>query len=129
RGTDGGVQESIARTFDNRTADWLISLPQTEAVTRIESASNASVTRTTDWTFDAYGRVQTVTLEKDNPDTTATEVATYGFDPFGLLRDVGRAGKNAPSQAVHFDYAPSFPGAPDERVFPNQVWASHSDAA
>jgi len=47
---------------------------------------------------------------------------------FGKLH-VHPAAPSLPTQETHFEYAPVFPGQPDERIYPSQIWQQHVPAA
>ena len=135
------VSEQIAMTYDNRLinaehdgADWLIGLLTQRKVTRTDTAHGLkTVTRTTDFTNDERGRLQKVEVEKASVNPDVRETTTYGYDALGVQNRVTTvagdpAAPSLPPQETHVEYAPVFPGQPDERIYPSQIWQQHVPA-
>lgn len=120
----GVMTEKVTISYDNRVADWLIGLPTRQTVTRYPA-----VTRTVDFTHDALGRLVKVEVEKDNSDPDVRKTTSYTYDSFGVRRSTRVAAPGVPDQVSHTEYVPVFPGQPDEKVYPSQVWSEHSVAA
>jgi RHS repeat-associated protein len=131
--TAGGVTEESRFGYDlepQRRLDWLISLQTTTGTTRSEAGgSPAPVTRSSENHYDDLGRLDTVWLEKGNPDAGVRQTTTYEVDPAGVVRTLTISAPNRPSRVDHVDYAPVFAGQPDEEVYPSQLWSEHGVAA
>jgi len=130
RKTIGGTSTWVNTAFDNRKADWLISLPTTQTVMAAEPTGGpATTTRTSERHYDGLGRLDAVYREKGNPNPDIPETAGYSYDGFGVLTGTTVAAAGLPARVTHLEYAPVFPGQPDERIFPSQAWAEHDQQA
>jgi len=127
--TTGGVTEDATYGYDltqPRIEEWLISLRTTTEVTRSEADGDpAPVTRRTENGYDDLGRLETAWVERNNPDPDVRQTTTYGLDPTGVLRTTTVSAPNRPDQVSHTEYAPVFPGQPDELIYSSQQWSEH----
>ncbi|MEO3813452.1 FG-GAP-like repeat-containing protein [Sphaerisporangium sp. B11E5] len=126
--TAGGVTRTVVSTYENRTWNWLVGLPQTRTETAAEAdPAVPPVTRRTGFIHDDLGRPHQVALEKDNPDLDQRLTTTQWYDGLGVpVLDVAAAA-GLPSRVTHTEYDPVYPGAPDERIHPSQTWSEHPD--
>ncbi|MDX2086645.1 MAG: FG-GAP-like repeat-containing protein [Kofleriaceae bacterium] len=134
RTTKDGVSSVTELAYEYRVADWLIGLVRQEAETRFEPAAPLeAVTRTTDYGYDDQGRLAWVANELDASDPDVRTTLTFGRDALGAITSVTRSGASKTagptSRTVNVEYAPTFGGQPDERIFVSQVWAPFPTAA
>ena len=128
--TDSGTREDVTTVFDNRVADWLVSLPVSQTLTVTEAdPAVLPVTRRSARAYDTLGRIASLSEEPGSTDPSLQSAATFDIDDIGLLRSVTRSAPGALTQVTHFEYDSALAGAPAERVFPSQVWASHDVAS
>ena len=129
--TTGGVTETVHVDFDNRVADWLINLPVRSTVKREEPDNDPiAVTRTAEKHYDAKGRLDLTWVERNNPDLDLRRTTYVDYDQLGVARKtrVVAGDPAAPAltpRVTHTEYAPVFPGQPDEEIYPSQVWSEH----
>ena len=126
RWTAGGVVEFVSNWYNYSPQVWLVGLQGTHCVSRTESdPGQSSVTRCEEYTHDALGRLATISVEGGNANPDIPLTTTLGYDDLGLPTSMTFVADGVPPRAAHVEYAPSFPGQPDERVFPSQFWAEH----
>lgn len=122
-----GTSTAMRSTFLNDTADWLIGLPLTREVTATEAGGAPPVTRSTEYATNARGQIETLWIEKNDP--ALYQTTTFTYDPtYGLPTGATASGVGALPRTLHYEYDPLYPGAPDEKVFASQVWATHGGA-
>ena len=131
RWTQGGVTEAVGNTYDYRPISWLMGLPQEHCVKKIEEATpgQPEVTRCETYTHDWIGRLATLSIEEGNLDSDIPQTTTFAYDGLGLSTSITFEAADVSPLTAHTEYAPMFPGQPDERVFPSQVWADHDVVA
>jgi RHS repeat-associated protein len=129
--TLGGVTEGVSNTYEYRPLDWLISLPHEHCVRKTEEAApgTPSVRRCETYTHDFSGRVATASIEEGDLNPDIPETTTFAYDTLGLSTSITFEAAGIASRTAHTEYEPVFPGQPDERVFPSQVWADHDVVA
>ncbi|MET7458400.1 FG-GAP-like repeat-containing protein, partial [Streptomyces sp. NPDC005574] len=154
----GGTTTDTATSYDlsqQRQADWLTGLPDTVTATAWEPGADTSdpakgVTRHVASTFDGKGRLQSVTHEKGNADTSLTDTTTYTLDHGqadgpGVLTQITESAAGRPDGVTHLEYSlppignpadpdyfpggQPFPGQPEEEIDPVQTWTEHTDTA
>lgn len=126
RWTTGGVTETVSDTYEYRTAFWLVGLPLTHCVYKLEDdPTKPPVERCQAYTHDVFGRLDTASIEDGNLNPDIPETTTVSYDDLGLPTTVSFSAAGVPPRTAHTEYAPMLPGQPDERVFPSQVWAEH----
>lgn len=124
--TRNGLKTEVAALTDHDTAHWLLGLVSERTVTRTEAQKNAvPVTRTTDFTYTAQGRIASVAVEKNDPDPSIPSMTTTSYDDYGQITSATTTVANEPSRTLHFDYSNAWPGAPDEHLFASASWADH----
>lgn len=133
-----GVTEEVVTTYDNRVADWLISLPTKTRTTRSEyDGTPAPVTRTTDSHFDALGRLDIMYTERDSANLDLRSTISHELNVYGLPRTTTVSTPGLATQTFRYDYAPAFLGQPDEKISisrtstdnPNPALASWEETA
>ena len=126
RQTVGGVKEFVANWYDYYPQDWLVSLPDVHCVSKTEAdPGQLSVQRCEVYTHDALGRLATISIEEGNLNSDIPLTTTLSYDDLGLPTSMTFVAAGVPPRTAHIEYEPSFPGQPDERVFPSQFWAEH----
>jgi RHS repeat-associated protein len=128
--TTGGVESSVINGYDYSSPDWLVTLQRLHCVINAEAdPGQLPVTRCEEYTHDALGRLDTILVEgaTANPDIPLT--TTFSYDDLGLPTSIAFTAAGVLPRTAHIEYAPSFPGQPDERVFPSQFWAEHDVTA
>ena len=133
RSTVGGVFDQVDIHYDNRVADWLISLPVDATHIRIEpGCSSSSCERTdryTEYHYDPLGRLDVVSIEPNDPDPGNGQTTRYGYDALGLVRTVTVSAANQPDRVTHTEYGPLVAGWANEEIYPSQVWSEHDPIA
>jgi RHS repeat-associated protein len=130
--TVGGTTSTTSTIWDNRFASWLVSLPTFECTTA-SSATATPVTRCLTYEYDALGQRTKVIREKDAADLSLRSTTSYAYDPTGVPVAITRTALDGngvqASREIRIEYAPMWPGQPDEKVFPSQVWTPLDDLA
>ncbi|MEV0568506.1 FG-GAP-like repeat-containing protein [Dactylosporangium sp. NPDC050588] len=130
RAVTGGSTQTVKTDFDNRLADWLISLPVHEETTSsVPGNVPPQVTRTVDNGYDALGRLDTTWLEKNNPDPDVRQRVTSVIDAYGVTRSTTVSADGLPDRITHLEYTPMFAGQPNEEIYTSQLWYEHNVAA
>jgi RHS repeat-associated protein len=128
--TQGGVTEAVGNEYEYWPMSWLMGLPQKHCVTKVENdPAKPPVMRCETYTHDLLGRLATVSIEDGNPNPDIPETTTFAYDDLGLSTSITFESAGIPTRTAHTEYEPVFPGQPDERVFPSQVWADHDVVA
>lgn len=128
--TSDGVSESVVNTYDYVPQDWLVSSPRSHCVEKAEAdPGQPSVVRCEGYTHDALGRLATTLVGSGSPDPDVPLLTAYSYDDLGLPTSIAFSADGVTARTTHIEYAPSFPGQPDERVFPSQFWAEHNVTA
>ncbi|WP_436501747.1 RHS repeat-associated core domain-containing protein [Actinokineospora sp. HUAS TT18] len=132
--TTGGITETVHTDVENRTAEWLLGLPLRRTVKREEPDNTpAAVTRTYSYHHDDRGRLDTTWIEKDSPDPDVRSMSAVHYDEWGVQDTVtvvagDPASPALPPRVTHIRHDPVFPGQPDERIHPSQVWTEHDQS-
>jgi RHS repeat-associated protein len=125
-----GVTEVVSSTYDYRPSDWLVGLPEKHCDKKLEyDPAVVPVTRCETFTHDVFGRLTTSSIEVGNVSADIPETTTFAYDDLGLSTSITFAASGVATRTAHTDYAPLFPGQPDERVFASQIWAEHDVTA
>ncbi len=124
-GVMNGAMNIVAIQFENRLEEWLIGLPIDTTVS--STVKGVTVTRHSTAQFDALGRLERADIEPGNADPSLTSWSSFTYDSiYGLLTSTTVQGSAfAGPRTSRAEYGVSYPGAPDEKVFPSQVWADH----
>jgi RHS repeat-associated protein len=135
RWTTNGVTETAVIGFGdqpNRLAQWQVGLASDLTLSRIEPGG-ARVDRRVNFTYDngSYavpqrGLLTKVETERDNADPTVRSTTTYGYDGLGVQRSTLTSAPGMSNVSGHVEYAPVFPGQPDEEVYSSQSWYDHA---
>lgn len=124
----GGPGESAQTTYDTSAeaiAAWRVSDPVQVKTTSIVGGSTP-VTRTVDYHHNSQGLVDTTEIEKADTSGRLWRKISYSYNSLGMPVAVVDAVKNRPARVEHIEYAPVFPGQPDEGLYPSQVWLDHN---
>lgn len=128
--TSGVQVHETTTSYDPPTSDWLIARPKKHC-TRAASQTE-DVTHCEQFTVTPTGRLATRTREV-GPYETAGRTIAYTYDQYGLITRIARtavAPDGAPmTREVNVEYDPMWPGQPDERVFPSQIWHTRQNLA
>ncbi|MFF3062644.1 RHS repeat-associated core domain-containing protein, partial [Streptomyces sp. NPDC057909] len=138
--TTGGTTTETVYGYDNRdsydtattTADWLIGLPTTTAVTSKEADHDpADVTRHTENRYDSAGRLDRIYIEKDNTHQDVRVTTANTYDTMGALTKVTvtPGDPSLPVHESHIEYTPLDATWPNEEMYPSQLWEQHAVAA
>jgi YD repeat-containing protein len=109
-------------TYENRTADWLIGLPQT-VLTSETGPSSPLENRKVEYVHDPLGRVQKVFFEKGDVDPELPETLTYEFNSDGLPLTVTAEAVGEVPRHTYTQYDP------DEGIFERKTWNDLGHAA
>jgi RHS repeat-associated protein len=133
RSTVGGVYDQVDTGYDNRVADWLVSLPINVNHIRIEPGCNfyacERTDRYTEYHYDPQGRLDVVSVEPNDADPGNGEITRYGYDSLGVVRVVTVSAQNRPDRITHTEYGPPVAGWAGEEIYPSQLWSEHDQAA
>ncbi|MBL8298639.1 MAG: hypothetical protein JNN30_09870 [Rhodanobacteraceae bacterium] len=128
----GGSEGTIVYTYDNDTAAWRIGQQSSIKVKRWESGGLASaVTRTTGFHRDASGRIDQITIEEGSSNLDIPETITIGYLANGSEKSIKREAYDRDlarnvTREIRYDYTQRYPGAPDEQIFPSQIFMQHT---
>ena len=130
RWTQGGASENVFNWYAYDPQDWLVGLQTSHCVDRYEDdPAQTMVERCEGYTHDALGRLETILVEGASANPDIPLKTAFSYDDLGLPTSIVFTAAGVLPRTAHIEYAPSFPGQPDERVFPNQFWAEHDVTA
>jgi RHS repeat-associated protein len=130
RWTLGGASKSVQNWYDYRPQEWLVGLQGSHCVDSYEyGPGQVMLTRCEEYTHDALGRIETILVEGASADPDIPLKTTFSYDDLGVPTSIAFTAAGVLPRTAHIEYAPSFAGQPDERVFPNQFWAEHDVTA
>jgi RHS repeat-associated protein len=122
-GTAGLQRVETTTTYLSSSDDWLIARPHRRCTTL--HGDGAPVTRCFEHTWGDHGLLSSIIRDEADPSKRST--TSFQYDGYGLPTSVIRVADDAnpatsDTRRIYIEYAPVWPGQPDERVFPSQQW-------